>query len=77
MHTYLIYDRTNGAIVHRHRQSNEIDLAKEDERERLLKFVRPSRMNDNLDILSIGETKMKPDVRYRVNPDSHALEEMT
>ena len=39
-------------------------------------FVRPSLVNDRLDILVIDESDMKPGKRYRVNPDAKTLEEM-
>ncbi|HEV2402913.1 MAG TPA: hypothetical protein VGS08_01800 [Candidatus Saccharimonadales bacterium] len=72
--TFLVYDRSSGKIVHRHRQVEE---AKADtSKERLIQFVRPALKTATLDVLEIEESAMQPDKQYRVN-SSGTLEEAT
>ncbi len=76
IHTYLVYDRDTGKIVHRHRQSEEIDITVGEQRDRILKFVRPSFNKGNLAIVSIEGDAMKLEKRYRIHPKKKTLEEI-
>lgn len=76
MGIYIVFDRTNGSIVHTHRQSTELDakhLATSTP-EWIFSLVHPSISKDKLEILVLAEGEMKPRTRYRVNPTTKSLE---
>ncbi|HZT43327.1 MAG TPA: hypothetical protein VFA07_14245 [Chthonomonadaceae bacterium] len=74
MAMYLLYDRHSGRIVHRHRQTGNLPAEVVPSRERLLKLAAPSVPAEQLDILAVEDDAMKRDRKYRVNPQTKALE---
>lgn len=77
MRAYLVYDRQTGKIVHRHRQSADLEHERVPRtEERIFNLIDPSLDRDRLDIIVVEDEEMKRGTSYRVNPDTKRLEEM-
>jgi len=81
LRAYLVYDRENGKIMHRHRQPAELEAQVGDLREHILNLVDPSLDRGQLDILVLDENEIALDgseiragMLYQVDPSAKRLE---
>lgn len=70
---HLVFDTSNGRILHRHWQvaSDERAIAKES----LFKLVRSDLKAAAMDILTVDGSQMHPTKKYSVDIENHTLKE--
>lgn len=80
LRAYLVYDRENGKIMHRHWQPVEFEAQIGDLREHIFNLVDPSLDRDRLDILALDGkeialdgNEIKAGTPYQVDPSTKRL----
>jgi hypothetical protein len=70
MHTYIVYHRKTGKIVHVHHDTGEVRRKPDD----VLKYVHPSLSREELAAIQVDAAELAGDTAHRVNPKTKRVE---